>query len=77
MIARRKIIAQWRVSQADPSGLTLWFDPMTEFPRLYELEPSWKPGVDTPVREDGRELDGLFPPSIKELSEGDSSNGTS
>jgi len=49
----RKMIAQWRVSQADPSGLTLWFDPMTEFPRLYELEPSLRRGVDDSTRGDG------------------------
>jgi len=44
-MAIRKSIAQWRVSKADPSGLTLWFDPMTEFPRLYMLEPSLRSGV--------------------------------
>ena len=34
----RKPIRQWRVSRAEPSGLHLWFDPMVEFPRLYENE---------------------------------------
>jgi len=38
--AKRIQIAQWRVTKADPSGLTLWFDPMTEFPRLFDLEQS-------------------------------------
>ncbi len=36
----RKVIRMWRVSRAEPKGLHLWFDPETEFPRLYELLPS-------------------------------------
>ena len=51
-MAKRKSIAQWRVCQAEPSGLLLWFDPMTEFPRLYELEPSLRSGVETLVGDD-------------------------
>jgi len=39
------MICQWRISKAEPSGLHLWFDPMTEFPRLFELEPSLRRGV--------------------------------
>jgi len=46
------MIAQWRVTCATPSGLTLWFDPMVEFPRLYELEPSLRAGVETLVGDD-------------------------
>ena len=46
----RKPIKQWRIMKAEPSGLLLWFDPMTEFPRLYELEPSLREGVDPLVR---------------------------
>ena len=30
-------IRQWRVCEASPSGLQLWFDPRVEFPRLYVL----------------------------------------
>ena len=41
------MISQWRICQAEPSGLLLWFDPMTEFPRLYELEQSLRSGVDS------------------------------
>ena len=33
----RILIRQWRVSGGDPSGCHLWFDPATEFPRLYSL----------------------------------------
>ena len=50
-MARKKIV-QWRISQAEPSGLTLWFDPMTEFPRLFELEPHLRSGVETLVGDD-------------------------
>ena len=42
---KRKPIRLWRVERADPFGLHLWFDPATEFPRLYELEPPTESGV--------------------------------
>jgi len=35
---------------AEPSGLLLWFDPMVEVPKLFELEPSLR-GECTPVME--------------------------
>jgi len=41
----RKAIRSWRVLKAEPSGLLLWFDPMIECPRLYELEPPKDSGV--------------------------------
>ena len=41
----RKLICQWRVSPALPSGLQVWFDPKTETIRLYELEPEQLRGV--------------------------------
>ena len=41
----RKLICQWRVSSALPSGLQVWFDPKTETVRLYELEPTTESGV--------------------------------
>jgi len=43
--AKRLPIRMWRVSRAAPYGLHLWFDPDTERPRLYELEPHLKSGV--------------------------------
>ncbi len=43
---KRLMIRQWRVSKAEPSGLQVWFDPATEFVRLFELEPSAKAGVE-------------------------------
>jgi len=46
VMAKRKMISNWRICQAEPSGLLLWFDPMIEFPRLFELEPSLRSGVD-------------------------------
>ena len=45
MTAKRLPIRMWRVSRAAPFGLHVWFDPDTEFPRLYELEPHSKSGV--------------------------------
>jgi len=50
--AKRKTISQWRVMKAEPNGLLLWFDPMVEFPRLFELEPSLRSGVDDCTRGD-------------------------
>ena len=41
----RKLICQWRVSRAAPSGLQIWFDPELETVRLYELEPEQMRGV--------------------------------
>ena len=51
------MISNWRICQAEPSGLLLWFDSMTEFPRLYELEPSLRVGG-TPDRE-GDDIDSV------------------
>jgi len=42
-----KLIRQWRVSQGEPFGLHVWFDPKTEVLRLYEItDPPENPGVD-------------------------------
>ena len=41
----RKLICQWRVSRALPSGLQVWFDPEHETIKLYELEPLPEGGV--------------------------------
>ena len=46
LMARRIAIRLWRLWRAEPSGLLLWFDPEREFPRLYELEPQMKSGVE-------------------------------
>ena len=46
MSAIRKLICQWRVSRASPSGLQVWFDPRTETIRLYSVEPPGTPGVE-------------------------------
>jgi len=41
-----KLIRQWRVSQGEPFGLHVWFDPKTEVLRLYEIvDPPVDPGV--------------------------------
>ncbi len=51
-MAKRLPIRMWRVSRAEPFGLHVWFDPDTEFPRLYELEPQPKDGVQEYTRGD-------------------------
>ena len=48
-------IRSWRVVEAQPHGLSMWFDPRTERPRLYALgpsEPSGSRGVGDPGEED-------------------------
>ena len=48
MNSERIEICQWRVCQAQPSGLLVWFDPETEVVRLYArdpMEPSEGSGV--------------------------------
>ncbi len=37
MDEREKVICNWRVCAAEPSGLLVWFDPARERVRLYEL----------------------------------------
>ncbi len=34
-----KVVCNWRVFEAQPSGLMLWFDPSCEVVRLYRLPP--------------------------------------
>jgi len=48
----RKEIKAWRMMQAEPFGLLMWFDPNTERPRLYELEPGDSEEGTLVVRED-------------------------
>ena len=45
MASRVKILCNWRVSKAEPSGLHVWFDPTTEVLKIYALEPSEIPRV--------------------------------
>jgi len=56
---RRKVICQWRVAKAEPSGLMVWFDPDTELVRLYELEHPETSGVEGFSEGDDYEV---FPP---------------
>ncbi len=42
----KKILSNWRVIRAEPSGLFVWFDPDRESVELYELEPSPEERVD-------------------------------
>jgi len=39
------MLRSWRVSQAEPSGCHVWFDPERTEVRLYELEPPKDEGV--------------------------------
>ena len=37
-----KVIRSWRIAEAEPSGLLLWFDPATETVILRDLDPGEK-----------------------------------
>ena len=46
MIAKKRIeLRSWRVAEASPSGLFVWFDPARESVELYELDPQRPLGV--------------------------------
>jgi len=45
-MAKQLLLRSWRVSEALPSGRTVWFDPEREAIRLYELEPELEARVD-------------------------------
>ncbi len=53
----RKPIRAWRVVEAQPHGLMVWFDPRTEFVRLFELK---EPPIESGVGDlcEGDDLDG-------------------
>ena len=45
-------LRSWRVTAADPSGSTCWFDPSREQLKLFELDPGAHPGVHEVLRGD-------------------------
>ncbi len=67
----RKLICQWRVSRALPSGLQIWFDPKTETVKLFELEPRPEGGVADALEGDDQEDSGRPSSSNNELPEGE------
>ena len=61
-MANRLRIHLWRmVEPSSGEGLFLWFDPTREFPRLFELEPEMKSGVEDFSERD--DLNGLGDPT--------------
>ena len=44
-MANRIILRQWRMTEASPSGMTVWFDPLRETVELFEVEPPKDSGV--------------------------------
>ena len=63
MIVRRKLICQWRVSRALPSGLQVWFDPELETIKLYALDPEEARGVADALEGDDSNRDSSDPSS--------------
>ena len=54
---RELILRSWRVTEAQPHGLTVWFDPHREQLKLYELEPPDYSGVREGCEGDDQETD--------------------
>ena len=52
MARKRIVLRSWRVQEAEPSGLFVWFDPDREGVELYELDPPTESGVGDPCEED-------------------------
>ncbi len=51
------MLRNWRVVDASPSGLFVWFDPSRESVELYELEPEVEPRVaDASEGDDQRQI---------------------
>ena len=46
MSETRILLRSWRIMEAEPYGLMMWFDPLRERPELYTLEPGQDSGVD-------------------------------
>ncbi len=46
MRGQEKIVSSWRISEALPSGLNCWFDPLTERIAVYRIHPSEQPAVE-------------------------------
>ncbi len=62
------VLRSWRVSDGDPSGLHVWFDPTTEIVKIYPLEPSSETRVAI-ASEGGDQVDLFAPdPSDKSIS---------
>ena len=45
MARKRVVLRSWRVMEASPSGLFVWYDPTRESVELFELEPPSETGV--------------------------------
>ena len=66
MAKKRITLRAWRVSEAAPSGLSVWFDPDREYVEIYELEPLPEDGVGECSEGDDQRSLGLFPRSTIE-----------
>jgi len=72
---RRLVLRSWRVVEAEPSGLFVWYDPSREAVQLYEVEPPMESGVGDPCEGDDQrslwssreELDSGLPPGEEGL----------
>ena len=55
MMANELEVRNWRMTEASPSGLHLWFDPLRETVKLFELDPGEFPGVHEVLEGDDHE----------------------
>ena len=70
MTAKKRIeLRSWRVAEAQPSGLFVWFDPARESVELYEVEPPTESGVGDPNEKDDHGQIWLFQSDQNEVLE--------
>ena len=62
-MAKRIPLRSWRVTEATPSGCHVWFDPLRESLRLFELDPPTESGV-AKALERGDQLDQSAPDQV-------------
>ena len=61
---KRLVLRSWRVTEALPSGLFVWFDPEREAVELYELDPQTKSGVREACEREDQESDPSDPVQV-------------
>ena len=71
-MAKRLVLRSWRLMDADPSGLFVWYDPTRESIELYELDPPKESGVPEVGERDDFGQIGMFQSSVNEPESDDS-----
>ncbi len=60
----RIVLCNWRVTEGEPSGLHVWFDPSRERVEIHALEPPSEDGVSAAVDKDDHETGSTAPGQV-------------